>query len=143
MNSEKEMAFQVLLSPVAVTLSASEYDAVESKKEELEKFGFVVDDFGSNTVLVRQVPVSLRDDDIKNVILDIINNSSTDYMEENIHTIACKAAIKANKKLSDKEIDQLVRLFVSEGGVNTCPHGRPIIVKITKYELEKMFKRIQ
>ena len=143
MNSEKEMAFQVLLSPVAVTLSASEYDAVESKKEELEKFGFVVDDFGSNTVLVRQVPVSLRDDDIKNVILDIINNSSTDYMEENIHTIACKAAIKANKKLSDKEIYELVRLFVSEGGVNTCPHGRPIIVKITKYELEKMFKRIQ
>ncbi len=143
MNDEKEMAYQMLLSPVAITLSASEYDAVEGKKEELEKFGFVVEDFGSNTILVRQVPVSLRDDDIKNVILDIINNSSTDYMEENIHTIACKAAIKANKRLSDKEIDELVRLFVAEGGVNTCPHGRPIIVKITKYELEKMFKRIQ
>lgn len=143
MNNEKEMAYQMLLSPVAITLSASEYDAVEGKKEALEKYGFVVEDFGSNTILVRQVPVSLRDDDIKNVILDIINNSSTDYMEENIHTIACKAAVKANKKLSDKEIDELVRLFVAEGGVNTCPHGRPIIVKITKYELEKMFKRIQ
>ena len=142
-NEEKEMAYQMLLSPVAITLSASEYDAVESKREELEKYGFVVEDFGSNTILVRQVPVSLRDDDMKNVILDIINNSSTDYMEENIHTIACKAAIKANKKLSDKEIDELVRLFVAEGGVNTCPHGRPIIVKITKYQLEKMFKRIQ
>lgn len=143
LNEEKETAYQILLSPVAITLSASEYDAVEDKKETLEKYGFVVEDFGSNTILVRQVPVSLRDDDIKNVILDIINNSSTDYMEENIHTIACKAAIKANKKLSDKEIDELVRLFVSEGGVNTCPHGRPIMVKITKYELEKMFKRIQ
>ncbi len=143
MNDEKEMAYQMLLSPVAITLSASEYDAVDGKKEALEKYGFVVEDFGSNTILVRQVPVSLRDDDIKNVILDIINNSSTDYMEENIHTIACKAAIKANKKLSDKEINELVRLFVAEGGVNTCPHGRPIIVKITKYELEKMFKRIQ
>ena len=143
MNNEKDMAYQMLLSPVAVTLSASEYDAVDGKREELEKFGFVVEDFGSNTILVRQVPVSLRDDDIKNVILDIINNSSSDYMEENIHTIACKAAIKANKKLSDKEIDELVRMFVEEGGVNTCPHGRPIIVKITKYELEKMFKRIQ
>ena len=143
MNDEKEMAFQMLLSPVAITLSASEYDAVEGKRAALEKYGFVVEDFGSNTILVRQVPISLRDDDIKNVILDIINNSSTDYMEENIHTIACKAAIKANKKLSDKEIDELVRLFVTEGGVNTCPHGRPIIVKITKYELEKMFKRIQ
>lgn len=143
LNEEKETAYQMLLSPVAITLSASEYDAVEDKKETLEKYGFVVEDFGSNTILVRQVPVSLRDDDIKNVILDIINNSSTDYMEENIHTIACKAAIKANKKLSDKEIDELVRLFVSEGGVNTCPHGRPIMVKITKYELEKMFKRIQ
>lgn len=143
MNEEKEMVYQMLLSPVAVTLSASEYDAVEGKKEALEKYGFVVEDFGSNTILVRQVPVSLRDDDIKSVILDIINNSSTDYMEENIHTIACKAAIKANKKLSDKEIDELVKLFVAQGGVNTCPHGRPIIVKITKYELEKMFKRIQ
>ena len=143
MNEEKEMSCQMLLSPVAITLSASEYDAVEERREALEKYGFDVEDFGSNTILVRQVPVSLRDDDIKNVILDIINNSSTDYMEENIHTIACKAAIKANKKLSDKEIDELVRLFVAEGGVNTCPHGRPIIVKITKYELEKMFKRIQ
>ncbi len=143
MNEEKEMAYQMLLSPVAITLSASEYDAIEDKRDILEKYGFVVEDFGSNTILVRQVPVSLCDEDIKNVILDIINNSSTDYMEENIHTIACKAAIKANKRLSDKEIDNLVKLFASEGGVNTCPHGRPIIVKITKYELEKMFKRIQ
>ena len=143
MNDEKNTAYQMLLSPVAVTLSASEYASVEEKKEELEKFGFVVEDFGSNTVLVRQVPVSLRDDDIKNVLLDIINNSSVNYMEENIHTIACKAAIKANKKLSDREIDELVRMFVEEGGVNTCPHGRPIIVRVTKYELEKMFKRIQ
>jgi len=143
MNEEKETAYQMLLSPVAITLSANEYDAAEDKIPTLEKYGFVVEDFGSNTILVRQVPVSLRDEDMKNVILDIINNSSTDYMEENIHTIACKAAIKANKKLSDREIDELVRLFVSEGGVNTCPHGRPIMVKITKYELEKMFKRIQ
>ncbi|MEE1042891.1 MAG: DNA mismatch repair endonuclease MutL [Clostridia bacterium] len=142
-NDEKEVAYQMLLSPVAITLSAREYDGVEDKKADLEKYGFVVEDFGSNTILVRQVPVSLRDEDMKNVILDIINNSSTDYMEENIHTIACKAAIKANKKLSDKEIDELVRLFVAQGGVNTCPHGRPIMVKITRYELEKMFKRIQ
>ena len=143
MNDEKETMYQMLLSPVAITLSASEYDAVEDKMKSLEKYGFVVEDFGSNTILVRQVPVSLRDEDMKNVILDIINNSSTDYMEENIHTIACKAAIKANKKLSDKEIDELVRLFVAQGGVNTCPHGRPIMVKVTRYELEKMFKRIQ
>ena len=133
----------MLLSPVAITLSAEEYDKVSDKKDVLEKYGFVTEDFGSNTILVRQVPVSIGDEDIKSVILEIINNSSTDYMEENIHTIACKAAIKANKKLSDKEIDELVSLFVAEGGVNTCPHGRPIMVKITKYELEKMFKRIQ
>ncbi len=143
MNEEKDTVYQMLLSPVAITLSPAEYAAVDDKRQELEKFGFAVEEFGSNTILVRQVPVSLGDDDIKSVILDIINNSSTDYMEENIHTIACKAAIKANKKLSDREIDELVKLFVKEGGVNTCPHGRPIIIKITKYELEKMFKRIQ
>ena len=143
MNEQKEMSFQMLLTPVAVTLSPSEYALAEDKRGILEKYGFVTEDFGSNTLLVRQVPVSLGDDDVKSVILEIINNSSSDYMEENIHTIACKAAIKANKKLSDKEIDELVRLFVSNGGVNTCPHGRPIMIKITKYELEKMFKRIQ
>ena len=143
MNEESETVGQMLLSPVAVTLSAEEYDKVDDKKDVLLKYGFVVEDFGNNTVLVRQVPVSLGDNDIKNVILEIINNSSTNYMEENLHTIACKAAIKANKKLSDKEIDELVKMFVEEGGVNTCPHGRPIMVKITKYELEKMFKRIQ
>lgn len=143
MNEAKETVYQMLLSPVAVTLSPEEYDKVGDKKDILEKYGFVTEDFGSNTILVRQVPVSLSDDDIKSVILEIINNSSTDYMEENIHTIACKAAIKANKKLSDREIDELVKMFVEEGGVNTCPHGRPIMIKITKYELEKMFKRIQ
>ena len=143
MNEEKETVYQMLLSPVAITLSAEEYDKVSDKKDVLEKYGFITEDFGSNTILVRQVPVSIGDEDIKSVILEIINNSSTDYMEENIHTIACKAAIKANKKLSDREIDELVSLFVAEGGVNTCPHGRPIMVKITKYELEKMFKRIQ
>ena len=101
-----------------------------------------IEDFGSGTVLVRRVPADLAEEDVKSVILEIINNSSADYMEENIHTIACKAAIKANKKLSDREIDELVSLFVREGGVNTCPHGRPIVIKISKYELEKMFKRI-
>ncbi len=143
MNDEKQKAYQMLLSPVAITLSANEYALLDEKRGVLDSCGFVVEDFGSNTILVRQVPVNLGDEDIKTVILEIINNSSTSYMEENIHTIACKAAIKANKKLSDKEIDQLVRLFVEEGGVNTCPHGRPIMVKITRYELEKMFKRIQ
>ncbi len=141
-NEEKDAMFQALLVPVAVTLSPDEYDRVEEKSGELRKFGFEVEDFGSNTILVRQVPVELKDEDIKNIILEIINNSSTNYMEENIHTIACKAAIKANKKLSDKEIAELIRLFVAEGGVNTCPHGRPIVIKVTRRELEKMFKRI-
>lgn len=142
-NNEKETAYQMLLSPVAITLSSEEYVTANEKREVLESYGFVTEDFGNNTVLVRQVPVTLGDEDIKSVILEIINNSSTDYMEENIHTIACKAAVKANKKLSDREIDELVNLFMKEGGVNTCPHGRPIMVKITRYELEKMFKRIQ
>ena len=143
MNREREVPSQVLLSPVAITLSPDEYDRVYEKKEMLLSYGFSVDEFGGNTILVRQAPVSLKDDDIKEVLLDIINKSSSDYMEENMHTIACKAAIKANKKLSDMEIDELVRLYNLEGGVNTCPHGRPIMIKITKYELEKMFKRIQ
>lgn len=142
-NEEREVSSQILLSPVAITLSPDEYDRVEEKKQILSDYGFSADEFGTNTILVRQVPVSLKDDDIKEVILDIINKSSSDYMEENMHTIACKAAIKANKKLSEREISELVRLYNTEGGVNTCPHGRPIMIKITKYELEKMFKRIQ
>ena len=63
-------------------------------------------------------------------------------MEENIHTIACKAAIKANKKLSDKEIDELVRMFVEEGGVNTCPHGRPLAFEVKKSSIDRQFARL-
>ena len=142
MNNEKQTLCQPMLSPIALTLSPDEYEAAFEKSDELEKYGFEIEDFGSGTVLVRRVPADLAEEDVKSVILEIINNSSADYMEENIHTIACKAAIKANKKLSDREIDELVSLFVREGGVNTCPHGRPIVIKISKYELEKMFKRI-
>lgn len=142
MNNEKEQICQTLLSPVAVTLSPDEFDRYKDSGEKLQSCGFETEEFGSNTILVRRIPADLRDEDIKGVILEIINNSSADYMEENIHSIACKAAVKANKKLSDKEIDELVRLFAEEGGVNTCPHGRPIIIRITKYELEKMFNRI-
>lgn len=67
---------------------------------------------------------------------------STPLADEIIHTIACKAAIKANKKLDDREVQRLLSELSNAGAKYTCPHGRPTVIRLTKYEIEKMFKRI-
>ena len=73
---------------------------------------------------------------------EAIKPVNTPLADEIIHTIACKAAIKANKKLDDKEVTQLLSELANTGRRYTCPHGRPTVVRLTKYEIEKMFKRI-
>ena len=113
----------------------------------LKELGFEIEDFGNSSVLVRQTPVDLGTDNIKSVITEILDSDYKGYSDQKrtelMHTIACKAAVKGNDRLHDIEIDALITELMETGGVNTCPHGRPIMLEITRYELEKMFKRIQ
>lgn len=143
MQAEKQTAYQLLLSPVAITLTPQEFAAALEKTALLEQYGFVIEEFGRNTILVRQVPVQLGEDGIRDVLLEILRSGGTEYASEALHTIACKAAVKGRMHLTDREIGALIEELLQTGGINSCPHGRPIMIRMTKYELEKMFKRVQ
>lgn len=98
-------------------------------------------------VIVRSIPTILLDSDINSFIQEGVNRiikggSASLYSDETIYQMACKAAVKANMKLDIKEIQALIKRLSSLKNPFTCPHGRPIITEMTKYEVEKRFKRV-
>ena len=140
---------QFLLAPVAVTLSRTDYDALSSHLEAVEQLGFLVEDFGSCTVLVREAPMWVEDQDVCSCILEIADNlsrqkkdSAPEYLDWLFHSMACRAAVKARDKNTPVELDRLVRLLMEED-IRYCPHGRPVAVSLTRDRIEKMFGRIQ
>lgn len=144
----KENDSQMLLLPITIKLTASESNNYKLCEEALENLGFEIEEFGINTIIVRSVPMILGDGDPSEFIITAINNvqrdskSGTNVFSDNaIYTMACKAAIKANMKLSDAEIDHLIKELLAIKNPGTCPHGRPIIVSFTKYEIERKFHR--
>lgn len=145
----QENTTQLLLEPVVIQLQAFELEAIKSNFELFDRIGFVFEDFGNNSIIIRGIPYSLEGYSPKDVFLELadkIQNSvkpvNTPIADDIIHMIACKAAIKANKKLDDKEVHQLLIELANTGRRYTCPHGRPTVIRLTKYEIEKMFKRI-
>ncbi len=147
--SKKEPFSQMLLTPVVVEIPYNEIKFMEDKKEIFYNLGFIFESFGNNSIIIRSVPFINDINSIKELfleILDKIKKSNVDDIgimaDEAIYTIACKAAVKANRKLDEKEIISVMEKLGDTVNPYTCPHGRPVIVKLTKYELEKMFKRV-
>ncbi len=145
----QENTTQLLLEPVVIQLQAFELDTIKSNTELFNKIGFVFEDFGNNSIILRGIPYLMEGYSPKEIFLELadkiqesVKPVSTPLADDMIHTIACKAAIKANKKLDNKEVHQLLTELAKTGRRYTCPHGRPTIVRLTKYEIEKMFKRI-
>lgn len=135
-------AISPLFVPITMTLSPAELTAFQSNTEFFESLGFEIDEFGGNTIIIRAVPTILSESNIEDVILSALQNKKTKgYTDEEIYTMACKAAVKANKRLSAFEIDELLKKLAKLENSGTCPHGRPICVTITEHELEKKFKR--
>ena len=135
-------AVSPMLVPISLQLSPAEHTAFAANADFFETMGFEIDDFGGNTVLIRAVPTILAESNIEDVILSgLQNKKTTGYSDEEIYTMACKAAVKANKKLSDFEIKELLNQLAKLENSGTCPHGRPICVTITEHELERRFKR--
>ena len=135
-------AISPLFVPITMTLSPAELTAFQSNTEFFELLGFEIDEFGGNTIIIRAVPTILSESNIEDVILSALQNKKTKgYTDEEIYTMACKAAVKANKRLSAFEIDELLKKLAKLENSGTCPHGRPICVSITEHELEKKFKR--
>ncbi len=145
----KKTAAQILLNPQIVDLSDEDMSLLETYRQELEYAGYLFEDFGGNTVILREVPYMAVDDSPKEMFIDAVNildkSKGMDIpsvRDELLYGIACKAAVKANKKLSDQEIEALINELVDLHEPKTCPHGRPLYITVNKKDLEKMFKRI-
>ena len=137
---------QLLLTPAAVTLTAEEYDAVLENLELLARCGFLCEDFGDGAVLLREVPDDVRAGDGAATLEELAQKLTVHRAEpetlrdEVLHTVACKSAIKAGMTSDPAELRALVEK-VQSGEVKYCPHGRPVAVQLTEYQIEKMFKR--
>ena len=147
---EKHVVSQLLLSPLVVELTPEDFAYYNDFKEIFENTGFKIDIFGDNTITIREVPVILGKPNLKNLFMDILDNlknmgtGEKDAVKYNsIATQACKAAIKANDPLSDIEMKSLIEELRYIEDPFTCPHGRPTIIKMDLYDIEKKFKRIQ
>lgn len=147
--SKKSVVSQVMLIPVAVNLNPLEYALYKENIEKIEAMGFETEDFGDNSILVRSAPYDLDSEGLEDLIVEIIANISenkheviTEAQDRLLYTIACKAAVKANHALTMPEQKNLLERVLDFNNINTCPHGRPITISMSKKELEKLFKRI-
>ena len=139
---------QTLLTPLVAQLSAAEYAAVAERFDALREFGFTCEDFGGNAVLLRDIPADIDETEavatLEEIAGDLVSGKHADPASARdalLATLACKAAIKGGWKSDKRELRVLVDK-VQSGEIEYCPHGRPVKVKITQYQLEKMFKRI-
>ncbi len=140
---------QRLIQPVAVNLNERETAVLNENKKLIEDFGFEIEEFGKNTYAVRSVPYIFKNPENAAFFKDIIDmlcertiESVYDTKADAIATMACKAAVKGNNKLDYSEARALIEKIVSLENPFNCPHGRPTIVKMTKYDVEKFFKRV-
>lgn len=140
---------QMLLAPITVTLGKEEYIAVTENLETIAKSGFEVQDFGNGTVIVRSCPMDLDNCEIAPLISEIaeyLTKNRSDITNEHLdwiyHNVACRSAIKAGDNNSDMELLALAKQVVNDNDVRFCPHGRPVMIEISKYELEKQFGRV-
>ena len=140
---------QLLLEPVVLHLQPVELICATSNEELFSQIGMMFEDFGNNSIIIRGVPYAAAECSPAELFQELLNklqNSAkpinTPVADEILHTVACKAAIKANKKLNEAEVQQLLLELSRTGSKYTCPHGRPTVIRLTKYEIEKMFKRI-
>ena len=146
-NQEK-ISSQTLLTPIPVRLSPEGTGELLANREMLDELGFEIDEFGENTVVLRQIPMDLSPDHAAEAIEEMAaglltgrHEKATTARDEILHTVACKAAIKAGWKNDEAELLALVRQVMAREDLKYCPHGRPICITLSKKQLEKQFKR--
>ncbi|MBR4173396.1 MAG: hypothetical protein IKR46_03390, partial [Clostridia bacterium] len=146
---KREVTSQMLLVPVVIDVTAGEMAAFNENKKNFADMGFELEEFGSNALLLRATPETLSEDGLRSLVVELINQFSenrqeiiSEKMQRALYTIACKAAVKANHKFDNKQLETLLKEIFALENINTCPHGRPIVVTMSQKELEKEFKRI-
>ena len=141
----RKLESQQLLIPQKIEVTAVEKSIISENQEIFNEFGFDIDQFSDNEILLRAVPAFDFREDVKNVLQKLLEdlkneNEIKDLRENIIISMSCKGAVKAGQRLDMGEMRNMVRRL-HEVGKYTCPHGRPIIVKLTKNDLDKMFGR--
>lgn len=143
-----EIYKQQLLSPIVIDVSHGEMQLIKENIELFNRIGFDIENFGHNSIVIRSVPLVFGEPDTRNLFLDILDNlkekisSSYDIRLDKIMKLACTSAIKAGHTIKMIEIDTLLNDLRRTEQPFTCPHGRPVIIKMSKYEIEKRFKRV-
>lgn len=145
----KEMTTQYVSPPIILSLTRAEQDILERFADVFAELGYVISPFGGNEFAIEGVPGNLFSFDVKTFFMELLascdslkGNDGHDMILEKIASMSCKAAIKGNNQLSRPEIEALLEELLSLENPYHCPHGRPTIIAMTKYELEKKFKRI-
>lgn len=147
---EKEIHKTSMLFPITVELSSSEFATIKEYQYVLENMGFVVEEFGINTFVFKEHPTWLKEgyeeESIRKILdLIVVNKDSFDVVKFNEHiaiTLACKMSIKANMRISEEAMEEILDELVQTDNPYNCPHGRPTIIKFSIYDLERMFKRV-
>ncbi|MGN1318050.1 MAG: DNA mismatch repair endonuclease MutL [Lachnospirales bacterium] len=150
-NFKAEMPMsQLLVTPVAIRLSESEKEVLKENRELLEGFGFKIEELGVDSYAIKAVPYIFDEPGNAGFFIEIIDKLADknitniyDTKYDAIATISCKAAVKGNDKLSFSEASELIKKILKLENPFTCPHGRPTIIEMKRYELEKKFKRVQ
>ena len=146
--NQEAISSQALLSPISVRLSPSAAGELLSNQEMLTELGFEIEEFGENTILLRQIPMDLGVDEaaetIETLAADLLagkRSKPETVRDELLHTVACKAAIKAGWVNDEAELLAVCKQVMAREDLKYCPHGRPICVTLSKKQLEKQFKR--
>lgn len=140
---------QILLCPQNIVLSRDEHTVLAENLHEAEKLGFFIEDFGGSSVVVREVPIELAENDVVFILRELAVNLKNNKLDLTPHvldrlyySIACRSAVKAGDKNSTAELTELMRQLEANPSITHCPHGRPVLVRLTRTELEKMFGRL-
>lgn len=147
--AKKEILSQMISPPSLISLNLQESNLLKANLEIFREFGFEISEFGGKEYSIHAVPANIYGVSVQELFIQILDSleqehvsKTPDILAKRIATAACKAAVKGNNRLSVKEADALIDELLSLENPYNCPHGRPTIISMTKYELEKKFKRI-
>lgn len=146
---EKEYTSQAISPPIVLSLDAKEQEMLERYRKDIERLGYEIENFGGREYMISAVPDNLFSIDMKDLFIEMLDDFSNltgretpDLIMEKVASMSCKAAVKGNDALSLSEIDALIEELLTLDNPFNCPHGRPTIIAMSKYEIEKKFKRI-
>ena len=146
---EKEYTSQAISPPIVLSLDAKEQEMLERYRKDIERLGYEIENFGGREYMISAVPGNLFSIDVKDLFIEMLDDFSNltgretpDLIMEKVASMSCKAAVKGNDALSLPEIDALIEELLTLDNPFNCPHGRPTIIAMSKYEIEKKFKRI-